>query len=108
MRLKDTLKQIKSNGFHPLLAHPERYMYMDNDDYTELHDEGVRFQLNILSLAGSYGKAVKKRAEWLLAHDLYCVAGSDLHSEEAIEIITNCKLGQKESKKLELLLQNRI
>ena len=108
MRFKETLKQIKSNGFHPLLAHPERYMYMDNADYTELHDEGVRFQLNIVSLAGSYGKAVKKRAEWLLAHDLYCVAGSDLHSQVAIDIITNCKLGQKESKKLELLLKNRI
>ena len=108
MRFKETLKQIKSNGFHPLLAHPERYMYMDNDEYRELHDEGIRFQLNILSLAGSYGKAVKKRAEWLLAHDLYSVAGSDLHSQVAIDIITNCKLGQKESKKLELLLKNSI
>ena len=108
MRFKDTLKQIKSLGYFPLLAHPERYMYMDNDDYTELHDEGVRFQLNIVSLAGSYGKAVKKRAEWLLKEELYTVAGSDLHSQVAIDIITNCKLGQKESKKLELLLQNRI
>ena len=108
MRLKDTLKQIKSLGYFPLLAHPERYMYMDNDEYRELHDEGVRFQLNILSLAGSYGKAVKKRAEWLLKEGLYTVAGSDLHSEEAIEIITGCKLGKKESDELSRLLQNRI
>ena len=108
MRFKDTLKQIKSLGYFPLLAHPERYMYMDNDDYTELHDEGVRFQLNILSLAGSYGKAVKKRAEWLLAHDLYCVAGSDLHCKNAITVITGCKMATKSIGHIAKILNNKI
>ena len=108
MRFKETLKQIKSLGYFPLLAHPERYMYMDNDDYTELHDEGVRFQLNILSLAGSYGKAVKKRAEWLLAHDLYCVAGSDLHCKNAITVITGCKMATKSIGHIAKILNNKI
>ena len=108
MRFKETLKQIKSLGYFPLLAHPERYMYMDNDDYTELHDEGVRFQLNIVSLAGSYGKAVKKRAEWLLAHDLYCVAGSDLHCKNAITVITGCKMATKSIGHIAKILNNKI
>lgn len=95
MRLHETLKQIKSIGYHPLLAHPERYMYMDNAEYRRLHGEGVKFQLNIASLAGGYGKTVKKKALWLLKEGMYTVLGSDLHSEDAIEYIAGCKLNEK-------------
>ena len=108
MRFNDTLQQIKSLGYHPLLAHPERYMYLDNAEYRKLHDEGVKFQLNLASLAGGYGKAVKKKAEWLLTNGLYSVAGSDFHCEEAIEYITKCKLSEKEIELVERLLHNSI
>jgi tyrosine-protein phosphatase YwqE len=108
MRLKETLRQIKSLGYYPLLAHPERYMYMDNDEYRRLREEGVKFQLNLVSLAGGYGVAVKKKALWLLTNGLYSVAGSDLHSEDAIEFITKCKLSKKYNELLKQLLQNKI
>ena len=55
IRLHETLKQIKAIGYYPILAHPERYMYMDTDDYLELKKEDIKFQLNILSLGGYYG-----------------------------------------------------
>ena len=106
MRFNDTLQQIKSLGYFPLLAHPERYMYLDNAEYRKLHDEGVKFQLNLASLAGGYGKVVKKKALWLLNNGLYSVAGSDLHCEEAIEYITKCKLSDKEVEQVKALLQN--
>ena len=106
LKMRDTLQQIKSLGYFPLLAHPERYMYLDNAEYTRLHSEGVKFQLNLASLAGGYGKAVKKKAEWLLTNGLYSVAGSDLHCEDAIEYITNCKLSDKEVEQVKALLQN--
>ena len=108
MRFKETLRQIKSLGYYPLLAHPERYMYMDNDEYRRLREEGVKFQLNLVSLAGGYGAVVKKKALWLLANGLYSVAGSDLHSEDAIEFITKCKLSKHNIEQVELLLQNKI
>lgn len=108
MRLRETLRQIKSLGYHPLLAHPERYMYIDNDEYCELHNEGVKFQLNLMSLAGGYGKAVKKRAQWLLKEGLYDVTGSDLHCEDAIAYITECKLSSKEIENLRCLLEGAI
>ena len=108
MRLRETLKQIKSKGYHPLLAHPERYMYMDNDEYRRLREEGIKFQLNIVSLAGCYGKTVKKKALWLLKEGMYTVLGSDLHSEDAIEYITNCKLGKQEVEHISTLLQNKL
>ena len=108
LKMRDTLQQIKSLGYFPLLAHPERYMYLDNGEYTRLHSEGVRFQLNLASLAGGYGKVVKKKAEWLLSNGLYSVAGSDLHSMDAIEFITKCKLGMQEIEQVNTLLTNRL
>lgn len=108
MRFKETLRQIKSLGYYPLLAHPERYMYMDNDEYRRLREEGVKFQLNLVSLAGGYGAAVKRKALWLLTNGLYSVAGSDLHSEDAIGFITKCKLSKHNIEQVELLLQNKI
>ena len=108
IRMNDTLQQIKSLGYFPLLAHPERYMYLNNADYTRLHSQGVKFQLNLASLAGGYGKAVKKKAEWLLSNELYSVAGTDLHSEDTIEYITNCKLSKQAVEQVEKLLHNRI
>ena len=108
MRMNDTLQQIKSLGYFPLLAHPERYMYLSNADYTKLHSQGVKFQLNLASLASGYGKAVQKKALWLLSNGLYSVCGSDLHCEDAIEYITNCKLSEKEIELVERLLHNSI
>ena len=108
MRFRETLRQIKSLGYHPLLAHPERYMYMDNDEYQELHDEGVRFQLNLPSLCGAYGNTVKKRAQWLLKNGLYDAIGSDTHCEDAIEFITKCKLSKQAVEQVERLLHNCI
>lgn len=92
MRLHETLRQIKSLGYHPLLAHPERYMYMDNDEYRSLHAEGVKFQLNLPSICGGYGNTVKKRALWLLNEGLYDVIGSDTHCEEGVEYLLESKV----------------
>ncbi len=108
MRMDETLQQIKSLGYFPLLAHPERYMYLDNTDYLKLHSQGVKFQLNLASLAGGYGKTVKKKAEWLLANGLYNIAGSDLHCEDAIEFITKCELREKVVEQEEKLLHDSI
>lgn len=108
IRLHETLKQIKAIGLYPILAHPERYMYMETGDYLELKKEDVKFQLNILSLGGYYGNTAKKKAEWILNKGFYDIAGSDMHSEDAIEFITKCKLKEQEMKQVKTLLQNSI
>ena len=87
MRLHETLRLIKSLGYHLLLAHPERYMYIDNDEYRSLHAKGVKFQLNLPAICGGYGNTVKKRALWLLKEGLYDVIGSDTHCEEGVEYL---------------------
>ncbi|MBQ2809048.1 MAG: capsular biosynthesis protein [Bacteroidaceae bacterium] len=96
MRLHETLRQIKSLGYHPLLAHPERYMYMDKEEYIRLHQEGVKLQLNLPSICGGYGNTVKKRAQWLLNKGLYDVIGSDTHCEEGVEYLLAARIKEKE------------
>lgn len=79
MGMRHILQRIKSKGYHPVLAHPERYVYMDSDDYHRLLDMGVLFQLNLPSLFGGYGPEVRSKAEWLLKNGYYHLAGSDVH-----------------------------
>ena len=80
MELLSILKRIRSKGYYPLLAHPERYEYMRLSDYKTLKEEYISFQLNVPSLAGMYGKRVQEKAEVLLAAGMYDRAGNDTHS----------------------------
>lgn len=108
MRLHETLRKIKSLGYHPLLAHPERYMYMDKDEYQTLHQEGVKFQLNLPSICGGYGNTVKKRAQWLLKKGLYDVIGSDTHCEEGLEYLLGSRHIEKDLRALHSLLSQTL
>lgn len=75
----DKLSRLKQAGFFPILAHPERYIYMKDNDYKKLKDMDVWFQLNLASLGGGYGNDVKRKAEKLLKLGYYNLSGSDLH-----------------------------
>ena len=79
MGFRETLKSISKRGLHPLLAHPERYVYMDRRDYESLKGQGVKFQLNLMSLAGMYGRDAAAKAFRLLRDGMYDLAGSDIH-----------------------------
>lgn len=76
----DTLEKVKALGYFPVLAHPERYVYMNSQDYDTLKEMGILFQLNLFSLAGYYGSSVKHTAESLLKKGYYDFAGTDIHT----------------------------
>jgi len=86
------LGRIKARGLHPVLAHPERYTYMDYPDYEKLKDAGVLFQLNLPSLAGLYGKIVRNKAEYLLSNGFFDLWGTDCHSFQMARHICAGKL----------------
>ena len=86
MGLSNILLRIKAKGYYPILAHPERYMYMSETDYKRLNSMNVKFQLNQFSLLGLYGKEVQKRAKTLQKQGLYNYIGTDLHQ---INILRN-------------------
>lgn len=80
---------LQVKGFRPILAHPERYRYyyMKKNRYQELHNAGLLFQINLLSLAKSYGKEEFKIAEYLIANGLVDFVGTDLHRKSQADTI---------------------
>ena len=91
----DLLGSIKSKGFFPMLAHPERYLYISRDEYRDLKQQGVEFQLNLFSLLGMYGKPARDNARFLLEEGLYDYVATDLHAHEVLVSALNGKLGRK-------------
>lgn len=89
MDLDGLLRRIAQSGLRPLLAHPERYVYMNMKDYRRLHDNGVEMQLNILSLCGLYGPHARKKALQLLKEGFYGRAGTDLHRLRPLQSVIN-------------------
>ena len=75
----EILQEIMAKGYRPLLAHPERYRYLQMKDYQHLDSIGVHFQLNLPSLLGYYGESAQKKAKDLLRNGWYRRLGSDCH-----------------------------
>ena len=80
---------MQTQGYRPVLAHPERYTFYHRDlpKYERLKDRGVLFQVNIPSLSGRYGPAVKKAAETLIDRGWVELLGTDCHNLGHIEAI---------------------
>lgn len=83
--LEGMLSDIMSAGYHPMLAHPERYRFLDLDKIRRISSQGVLLQLNIASLTGYYGNTARTKAEVLLKEGLYAAYGSDCHREKVIK-----------------------
>ena len=52
MDLHGILDKIMHKRLRPILAHPERYVYMDKAEYRTLKEMGIKFQTNITSFVG--------------------------------------------------------
>ena len=79
------LEQMLKAGYRPLIAHPERYRYMEPEDYRELHNLGCFLQMNLPSIVGFYGESARQRAQYLLDKGWYRMVGSDCHRFKAIQ-----------------------
>ena len=77
--MSGTLRKIQKAGYCPLLAHPERYRYMNDIAYERLHKMGIHFQLNLGSLVGYYGETAMFKAYRMLEKGWYSEVGSDCH-----------------------------
>ena len=104
---QDMLLDIWHQGYHPVLAHPERYMYMEESDYAALKAKGYDFQLNLLSLSGYYGRRPKQVSEHLLDQGYYDYVGTDLHHLERYEdYLYDMRLTRQQLDTLEQLFEN--
>lgn len=91
LNFKDKLFTMQMKGYQPVLAHPERYLYFMSDKkwYDELKDAGCLFQLNILSLAGYYGKASLQLANYLIGKRYINLLGTDCHHFRHLNTLRN-------------------
>ena len=78
---EDEMKRLLDRGYQPVLAHPERYLYLDMERYRSFKETGVLFQRNIGSLEGLYGDSVRIRCQALLEGGMFDLLGTDLHNE---------------------------
>ena len=92
--LHNILLRIKSKGYVPVLAHPERYVYMGQEDYEQLKRLNVAFQLNLPSLVRAYGTDAKRKSKWLLKKMYYQFTGTDTHKLSAWEHFTGLKVSE--------------
>ena len=103
MNLNEVIDSVTAKGYEPLLAHPERYQYMDRRDYRHWKDQGVLFQLNLPSVVGAYGPEVLQKAEWLLKENMYDYCGTDTHAIEQIGLLLNSEINKKTASKIKRL-----
>lgn len=94
LNIKDILFDMQMQGYQPVIAHPERYIYLQQNKefYRELKDIGCLFQLNLLALPGFYGRSVKDLAEYLLSNDFYDLVGTDLHHSRHLEELQHVEM----------------
>ena len=94
MNAKDVLFDMLMSGYQPIIAHAERYQYLQQNKefYDELKDMGCLLQLNILSLYGHYGRTVRELAEYLLAKGFYNLVGTDLHHSRHLEELKHAEM----------------
>ncbi len=92
MNLSGILERIKAKGYFPVLAHPERYQYMDRKQYESLKANGILFQLNLPSVFGYYGPEAKAKAAIMLKKGYYSYIGCDLHRLHTLEKLYELKI----------------
>ena len=86
MNMLEVIYQIKESGRVPIIAHPERYSYVQKDPniLIDLIEEGVLFQANFGSIIGQYGDTAKKTVKQLLKNNFIHFLGSDIHRPNGI------------------------
>jgi len=104
--LNDFIFNVITQGYKPVLAHPERYQYMSMEKAEELHNRGVLLQLNIPSLVGYYGKPIERMAVKLIEAGRVNFLGSDCHNLLQCKAVEEAFANRNFKKALDLPLLN--
>lgn len=81
LNLENLVEDIKAAGCIPVLAHPERYMFVQKNpnELISLIQRGVLMQSNYGSIIGQYGKEAQKTIGKMLSNNLVHLLGTDTH-----------------------------
>ena len=83
LNLENVISQIKSAGCVPVLAHPERYVFIQHNinEVSKLISQGVLMQCNYGSIIGQYGKDAQKTITKMLKNNMVHFLGTDTHRQ---------------------------
>lgn len=121
MNLYDMVYEMQQYKIVPILAHPERYSFVQTDPELiyDLIDKGVLMQANYGSIIGQYGKKAQMIVQKFLENNMIHMLGTDVHRQNTIypkipEIILELKslIGEEKVKELttinpELVINNK-
>ena len=95
--IEETVFALNTEGHQPILAHPERYLYMSDKlrEFDRLKDMGCRFQMNRLSLSGIYGGESLKIMDYLLSRGMYDFMATDLHTISQLDKLAEISVRHK-------------
>lgn len=109
---KDLFKEMLTNNFIPIIAHPERNRELMEkpDTLFTFVKNGVLSQVTSGSLSGHYGSKIRDTAISFVENNLVHAIGSDVHNlttrpllfNEGIDVLDNRNL----SKQADILLEN--
>ncbi len=99
-----------SNRLYPILAHPERYKFLQHrkHKYRKYKEQGILFQMNLLSLGDFYGAEVPKTAFKLLEEGLIDFVASDVHNLNQLNYLKETTISNKTLKLLLPIIDNTI
>ena len=89
--LFEIIFKLQLEGYKVVLAHPERYGFYNKENYEELINRGVLFQINLLSLIGYYSSQIQLKAEELIANNQVSFVGSDCHNMRHAQLYIECQ-----------------
>ena len=112
--IRDMIFNLQMDGFQPVLAHPERYVFYQKAydkkkgvaELQDFFDAGCQLQLNVMSLTGAYGEASMAIVRWLLDHDMYSFIGTDVHARRQIDHFTGFQITSAQLDKVRQLARN--
>jgi tyrosine-protein phosphatase YwqE len=109
-QLNEFIFSATTQGYKPVLAHPERYQYLVNnfEKVEDLRNRGVLFQINIPSILGAYSKPIQKLAVQLINKGYVDFLGSDCHNQLQMEVLKTASKNKNFKKALNLPLLNRL
>lgn len=93
LQFDEMVYEIIAAGYKPLLAHPERYRYIQDlkTEYMALKEKGIYFQVNLNSFGGHYGEEAKIKANFLNKQGMIDFLGSDVHHKKQVETLAKIK-----------------
>ena len=103
MGADELIFEMQMNGSEIILAHPERYPYLNIDGtrMEQLLNQGVLMQVNVLSLGGFYGDEARRRAFAMIERGWVSFLGTDTHNSLYCQALREVSASRKVEKLLE-------